>query len=249
MDIDFYKYRREIFEKGVKVFMGREAPVYGIDKSIVSVKNIEPIDLISKEISDLFNTGDEVNYLGETDLKQYVFLPEDERCIYFDIMSLENAVKIPGMLWVDNILKQENLKPNPVFLIPDTADVKTSKDYFEIKPPDFKAKIIHLGNWDGDTIIDNIKWKFPKGEELTLENILDIVFYPFMGSSFSTQERVMDSIITAIEIPNWNQQLSALCLIYTLLRSYLKKDHLGAYVQFLSFTKLAHFIRELEENE
>lgn len=192
---------------------------------------------------------DTVNYPGETDLKQYVFLTENKRGVYFDIMSLEDTAKTPGTLWVDNILRQENFKTNPVFLIPDTADVKTSKDYFEIKPLDFKAKIIYLGDLDGDTIIDNIKWKFPKGEELTLENILDIVFYPFMGSSFSTQERVMDSLLTAIEIPNWNQQLSALCLIYTLLRSYLKKDHLGAYVQFLSFTKLAHFIRGLGENE
>lgn len=40
MEIDFYKYRREIFEKGVKLLMGREAPGYGIDKRIVTIKKI-----------------------------------------------------------------------------------------------------------------------------------------------------------------------------------------------------------------
>jgi hypothetical protein len=97
---------------------------------------------------------------------------------------------------------------------------------------------------NGDEKLELLRDKIERKEHLTGEDILTLSFIPLMSSKESRSKRALQSIELADTIPEGNEKLQCLTLLYALFEKFGDKLSRLKFKEVFGVTEIGRMIRE-----
>lgn len=101
-----------------------------------------------------------------------------------------------------------------------------------------------MRNLNGDEKLEYLRDKINRGEHFTAEDILTLSFIPLMRGKESRSKRALDSIELADKIPESNEKLQCLTLLYALFEKFGDEFSKKKFKEVVSMTEIGKMIRD-----
>ncbi|KOA18736.1 hypothetical protein CLHOM_30200 [Clostridium homopropionicum DSM 5847] len=101
-----------------------------------------------------------------------------------------------------------------------------------------------MKNLNGDEKLEYLREKISKGKSLTSEDILALTLIPLMSGKESSSDRSLKSITLAEKIPESNEKLQCLTLLYALLDKFGDEKAKSKFKEVISMTEIGKMIRD-----
>jgi len=101
-----------------------------------------------------------------------------------------------------------------------------------------------MKNLNGDEKLEYLREKISKGKSLTSEDILALTLIPLMSGKESSSDRSIKSITLAEKIPEGNEKLQCLTLLYSLLDKFGDEKAKSKFKEVVSMTEIGKMIRD-----
>lgn len=224
--MDYNKIEDAVFKKAMEFFKDNAVKFFGIDAKIIAPAETE-----------IKNIDIKTNY---TD---YLFYTEDGNYLHFEFQTTDKKDDIKRFLYYDASLfyKDKRKVRTIVIYSSDIDDVETYIDAGSIK---YEVEAFYMKNLNGDEKLEYLKNKINKGEHFTAKDILTLSFIPLMSGKESRSKRVLDSIELADKIPEGNEKLQCLTLLYALFEKFGDELSKKKFKEVIKMTEIGRMIIE-----
>lgn len=224
--MDYNKIEDTVMKKAMEFFKDNAVKFFGINTKVIAPAEteIKNIDIKSNNIDYLFHT-------------------ENGELLHFEFQTTDKKDDLKRFLYYDaSIYFRESKKiKTMVIYSADIEEVETSLDIGTIK---YSIEAFYMKNLDGDEKLEYLKNKINNGESLTDEDILNLSFIPLMKTKISKSERALESIELANKIPESNEKLKCMALLYALFEKFGDKASKKRFMEVFTMTELGKMIVE-----
>lgn len=224
--MDYNKVEDAVFKKAMEVFKDGAAEFFGLD-----VKIIAPAETEIKNIDIKTNVMD---YLFYTDSGEY---------LHFEFQTSVKREDMSRFLYYDASLYYKSRKKITTIVVysSEIRDVITKLDCGTIK---YNVNSFYMSSFDGDSKLQNIKYKVDNNIELTEQDIMTLSFIPLMSSEKSKSQITLESIEVAKNINNNNEKNNCLMLLYALFDKFGDDVSKKRFKEVVSMTDVGRMIYE-----
>lgn len=224
--MDYNKIEDSVMKKAMEFFKDNAVKFFGINTKIIAPAETE-----------IKNVDIKTNYID------YLFYTEDGGYLHFEFQTTDKREDIKRFLYYDASLfyKEKRKVKTIVVYSADIEDVETSVDAGTIK---YEIEAFYMKNLDGDEKLNYLKNKIKRKEHLTGEDIVALSFLPLMNGKDSRSKRTLDSIELAGEIPEENDKLQCLSLLYALFDKFGDTISKIKFKEMISMTEIGRMLRE-----
>jgi hypothetical protein len=185
------------------LFQGDAVKFFGIDKEIIATVRTELTHLeLKKNVDD------------------WVFEADDKSFIHFEFQSTSKKSDLKRFMVSDAMLCHDNGRPVKTVVVysGNIEKAKTSLDFGAIK---YEVEAFYLARLNGDARYDELSKKIEKGETLTKQDLMSIVFLPLMKNSVDTDTRLEQSVSLSKEIKDASEQAKIQAMINLLAEKFI----------------------------
>lgn len=224
--MDYNKIEDSVLKKAMEFFKDNAVKFFGIDTKILAPAETE-----------IKNVDIKTNY---TD---YLFYTEDGGYLHFEFQTTDKRDDIKRFLYYDASLfyKEKRRVKTIVVYSADIENVETFIDAGTIK---YEIEAFYMKNLDGDEKLKYLKDKIKRKESLTGEDIVILSFIPLMKGKESRSQRTLDSIELAGKIPEGNDKLQCLSLLYALFDKFGDEVSKIKFKEVISMTEIGKMLKE-----
>ncbi|MBU5483364.1 DUF4351 domain-containing protein [Clostridium sp. MSJ-11] len=224
--MDYNKVEDAVLKKAMEFFKDNAVKFFGIDTKIIAPAETE-----------IKNIDIKTNY---TD---YLFYTEDGSYLHFEFQTTNKKEDIKRFLYYDASLfyKKKRKIRTIVIYSADIEDVETSIDAGTIK---YEVEAFYMKNLDGDEKLKRLEDKIERGDTLSGKDIVTLSFIPLMNGKESRSKRTLDSIELAGKMPEGNEKLQCLSLLYALFDKFGDELSKIKFKELISMTEIGKMLRE-----
>lgn len=224
--MDYNKVEDAIFKKAMEVFKDGAAEFFDLD-----VKIIAPAE------TEITNINIKANAMD------YLFHTNDGGYLHFEFQTTKKKDDISRFLYYDASLYYKHRKRINTIVVysSEIKDVISKLDCGTIK---YDIKSFYMSSFDGDSKLQNIKYKVENSVELTEQDIMTLSFIPLMSSEKSKSEIALESIEVAKNINNNKEKNNCLMLLYALFDKFGDDISKKRFKEVVSMTDVGRMIYE-----
>ncbi len=200
--MDYNKIEDAVFKKAMEVFKDGAPEFFNLDINIS-----RPAETEIKNIDIKTNAMD------------YLFYTESGDYLHFEFQTTKKNEDISRFLYYDSSLYYKS-KRNIRTLVVYSSDIKEAPTYLDCGSIKYNVEAFYMKNLDGDSKLNNIKYKVDNNIELTEQDIITLSFIPLMSSIKSKSEITLESIEIANEIKSNTDKNKCLTLLYALFDKF-----------------------------
>lgn len=224
--MDYNKIEDTVMKKAMEFFKDNAVKFFGINTKVIAPAEteIKSIDIKNNSIDYLFHTDN-----GEL--------------LHFEFQTTDKKDDLKRFLYYDASLYYRDSKRVRTMVIysADIEEVETELDVGTIK---YSIEAFYMKNLDGDRKLEYLKSKIDNKEHLTDEDILNLSFIPLMKTKLSKSERALESIELANKIPESNEKLKCMSLLYALFEKFGDNISKKRFMEVFTMTEIGRMIRE-----
>jgi predicted transposase/invertase (TIGR01784 family) len=224
--MDYNKIEDTVMKKAMEFFKDNAVKFFGINTKVIAPAEteIKSIDIKNNSIDYLFHT-------------------ENGELLHFEFQTTDKKDDLKRFLYYDASLYYRDSKRVRTMVIysADIEGVETELDVGTIK---YSIEAFYMKNLDGDRKLEYLKRKIENKEHLTDEDILNLSFIPLMKTKMSKSERALESIELANKIPESNEKLKCMSLLYALFEKFGDNISKKRFMEVFTMTEIGRMIRE-----
>ncbi|MBP2023431.1 hypothetical protein J2Z44_003268 [Clostridium punense] len=224
--MDYNKIEDTVMKKAMEFFKDNAVKFFGISTKVVASAEteIKTIDIKNNSIDYLFHT-------------------ENGELLHFEFQTTDKKDDLKRFLYYDaSLYYRENKRVRTMVIYSaDIEEVQTEIDIGTIK---YSIEAFYMKNLDGDEKIEYLRNKINNKEHLTDEDILNLTFIPLMKTKMSKSERALESIELASKIPESNEKLKCMSLLYALFEKFGDKESKKKFMEVFKLTEIGRMLRE-----
>ncbi|MEW9094127.1 MAG: DUF4351 domain-containing protein [Clostridiaceae bacterium] len=224
--MDYNKVEDAVLKKAMEFFKDNAVKFFGIDTKIVAPAETE-----------IKNIDIKTNY---TD---YLFYTEDGNYLHFEFQTTDKKEDIKRFLYYDaSLFYKEKRKIRTIVIY--SADIEDVETYIDAGTIKYEIEAFYMKNLDGDEKLEYLKNKIEREETLNGEDIVALSFIPLMRGKESRSKRTLDSIELAGKMPEGNEKLQCLSLLYALFDKFGDELSKIKFKELVSMTEIGKMLRE-----
>lgn len=224
--MDYNKVEDAVLKKAMDIFKDNAVKFFGIATKILSPAETE-----------IKNVDIKTNY---TD---YLFYTEDGEYLHFEFQTTDKKDDIKRFLYYDaSLFYKEKRKVKTIVVY--SADIENVETFVDAGTIKYNIEAFYMKNIDGDEKLQYLKSKIERNEQLTGEDIVNLSFIPLMRGKDSRSKRTLDSIELAGKIPDENDKLQCLSLLYALFDKFGDEISKIKFKEMISMTEIGKMLRE-----
>lgn len=224
--MDYNKVEDAVLKKAMDIFKDNAVKFFGIATKILSPAETE-----------IKNVDIKTNY---TD---YLFYTEDGEYLHFEFQTTDKKDNIKRFLYYDaSLFYKEKRKVKTIVVY--SADIENVETFVDAGTIKYNIEAFYMKNIDGDEKLQYLKSKIERNEQLTGEDIVNLSFIPLMRGKDSRSKRTLDSIELAGKIPDENDKLQCLSLLYALFDKFGDEISKIKFKEMISMTEIGKMLRE-----
>lgn len=128
-----------------------------------------------------------------------------------------------------------------------TAEVKEAQSTVSFGDITINSQSVFMSNFNGDSILVEIKAKIKNEEKLSSEDKMKIVLLPLMDTVKNKQDIIEESIELVKSINSEEEQLGLIAGILTATDKFIEKDYAKKVREWLTMTKVDKIYQEEKE--
>ena len=220
MDIQISQHTKDIIQKYTSgLFKNATLEFYGIKTARIK----EPIN-VELPVVEVSETS--------TD---YVFLLEDDTCEHFEFQTKYNKEDLIRFAKYDLRLYERDKREITTVII-YSSDVKTAAESLKIGSLVYTPINVMMCNYDGNAIFTDLENKLKTVQELSENDMLNLIFLPLMKNNIPKYQLAEKSVKLAKTIKN--ESKSNLCVASAIAFSY----------KYLSYDEINNLMEALKMN-
>ncbi|WP_315119157.1 DUF4351 domain-containing protein [uncultured Clostridium sp.] len=224
--MDYNRVEDAVLKKAMEFFKDNAVKFFGIDTKIVAPAETE-----------IKNIDIRTNY---TD---YFFYTEDGNYLHFEFQTTDKKEDIKRFLYYDaSLFYKEKRKIRTIVIY--SADIEDVETYIDVGTIKYEIEAFYMKNLDGDEKLEYLKNKIEREETLNAEDIVALSFIPLMRGKESRSKRTLDSIELAGKMPEGNEKLQCLSLLYALFDKFGDELSKIKFKELVSMTEIGKMLRE-----
>ena len=224
--MDYNKVEDAVLKKAMEFFKDNAVKFFGIDSKIIAPAETE-----------IKNIDIKTNY---TD---YLFYTEDGNYLHFEFQTTDKKEDIKRFLYYDaSLFYKEKRKVRTIVIY--SADIENVETYIDAGTIKYEIEAFYMKNLDGDKKLEYLKNKIENGESLSGEDIVTLSFIPLMKGKESRSKRTLESIELAGRIPEGNEKIQCLSLLYALFDKFGDELSKLRFKELISMTEIGKMLRE-----
>ncbi|MFD1066474.1 transcriptional regulator [Oceanobacillus locisalsi] len=179
-----------------------------------------------------------------------VFQLEDDSVLMLEYESDNNYVEnhLKYIRYVHRISQRYFQKEKQVrrirIVVVYTSEVTSTKNELSIGDLKINSNPVLLYQFNGDETLENIKNKIRNEQQLTQDDLFKLSILPLMKSERNRDDVIHDSIETAKEIEDDNQQVQAIAGILTSTDKFIDEEYAKQVKEWLRMTKVGRAFEE-----
>jgi len=224
--MDYNKIEDAVFKKAMEFFKDNAVEFFGIDTKIVA-----PADTEIKNIEIKTNYTD------------YLFYTEDGGYLHFEFQTTDKKEDIKRFMYYDaSLFHKEKRKIRTIVIY--SEDIEVVETYIDAGTIKYEVEAFYMKDLNGDEKLESLRDKIERKEHLTGDDILTLSFIPLMSSKESRSKRALQSIELADTIPESNEKLQCLTLLYALFEKFGDKLSRIKFKEVFGVTEIGRMLRE-----
>lgn len=224
--MDYNKIEDAVLKKAMEFFKDNAVDFFDIDSKIIAPAETEIKNVDIK-----------------TNFTDYLFYTEDGGYLHFEFQTTDKKEDIKRFLYYDASLfyKEKRKIRTVVIYSADIENVETNVDAGTIK---YEVEAFYMRNLDGDEKLRYIRDKILRNEHLTGKDILTLSFIPLMRGKENKSRRTLDRIELADKIPDNNEKLQCLTILYALFEKFGDEKSRDRFRRVISMTEIGRMLIE-----
>ena len=163
--------------------------------------------------------------------------------MHFEFQTTNKRDDIKRFLYYDaSLYYKEKRKVRTIVIY--SADIENVETYIDAGTIKYNIEAFYMKNINGDEKLEYLRDKILKSEKLTGEDILTLTFIPLMGGKESRSKRTLESIELADKIPEGNEKLQCLTLLYALFDKFGDELSKRKFKEVVTMTEIGKMIRD-----
>ncbi|WP_097028291.1 DUF4351 domain-containing protein [Clostridium peptidivorans] len=224
--MDYNKVEDAVLKKAMEFFKDNAVKFFGIDTKIIA-----PAETENKNIDIKTNYTD------------YLFYTEDGSYLHFEFQTTNKREDLKRFLYYDaSLFYKEKRKIRTVVIY--SAEIENVETYIDAGTIKYNIEAFYMKSLNGDEKLEYLREKISKDEKLTGEDILTLTFIPLMNGKESRSKRALASIELADKIPESNEKLQCLTLLYALFDKFGDEISKEKFKEVVSMTEIGKMIRD-----
>lgn len=224
--MDYNKIEDTVLKKAMEFLKDNAVNFFGIDTKIIAPAETE-----------IRNIEIKTNY---TD---YLFYTEDGDYLHFEFQTTNKKEDIKRFLYYDaSLFYKEKRKVRTIVIY--SADIREVEAHIDAGTIKYNLEVFLMKNLNGDEKLQYLRNKIHNKEHITAEDILTLTFIPLMHSSVNRSTRALESIELADDIPESNEKMQCLTLLYALLEKFGDELAKKKFKEVFSMTEIGRMLRE-----
>ena len=224
--MDYNKVEDAVLKKAMEFFKDNAVSFFGIDTRIIAPAETE-----------IKNIDIKTNY---TD---YLFYTEDGGYLHFEFQTTNKKDDLKRFLYYDvSLFYKEGRKVRTLVIY--SSGIENVDTYIDAGTTKYNIEAFYMKNLNGDEKLEYLREKISKGEKLTGEDILTLTFLPLMRSKKNKSDVTIESIELAERIPESNEKLQCLTLLYALFDKFGDEISKKKFKEVVGMTEIGKMIRE-----
>lgn len=224
--MDYNKVEDAVLKKAMEFFKDNAVSFFGIDTRIIAPAETE-----------IKNIDIKTNY---TD---YLFYTEDGGYLHFEFQTTNKKDDLKRFLYYDvSLFYKEGRKIRTLVIY--SSGIENVDTYIDAGTTKYNIEAFYMKNLNGDEKLEYLREKISKGEKLTGEDILTLTFLPLMRSKKNKSDVTIESIELADRIPESNEKLQCLTLLYALFDKFGDEVSKKKFKEVVTMTEIGKMIRE-----
>ncbi|MBE6059474.1 MAG: DUF4351 domain-containing protein [Clostridium sulfidigenes] len=224
--MDYNKVEDAVLKKAMEFFKDNAVSFFGIDTRIIASAETE-----------IKNIDIKTNY---TD---YLFYTEDGGYLHFEFQTTNKKDDLKRFLYYDvSLFYKEGRKVRTLVIY--SSGIENVETYIDAGTIKYDIEAFYMKNLNGDEKLEYLRGKISKGEKLTGEDILTLTFLPLMRSKKNKSDVTIESIELAERIPESNEKLQCLTLLYALFDKFGDEISKKKFKEVVTMTEIGKMIRE-----
>ncbi|MFC5629129.1 hypothetical protein ACFPTR_09665 [Aliibacillus thermotolerans] len=111
----------------------------------------------------------------------------------------------------------------------------------------YETKAVFMGDYDGDSIMQDLWAKVESGEELTELDELNLIFLPLMRSSVNRSERAIETVELTKKIRDEDKQLRLMSTIIAISDKFIDQEYIEKRMVVASMARVIRLAEEKAE--
>ncbi len=210
------------------------------------------MDIFKDNAVKFFGIDTKILFPAETEIKNvdiktnytdYLFYTEDGEYLHFEFQTTDKKDDIKRFLYYDaSLFYKEKRKVKTIVVY--SADIENVETFVDAGTITYNIEAFYMKNIDGDKKLQYLKSKIARNEQLTGEDIVSLSFIPLMRGKDTRSKRTLDSIELAGKIPEENDKLQCLSLLYALFDKFGDAISKIKFKEMISMTEIGRMLRE-----
>ena len=167
-----------------------------------------------------------------------VFLLEDNRYLHLEFQSSFSKKDLVRFVIYDSLLYERDKRQIDTVVI-YSSDVKKANARLDVGTVQFNPQVVMFDDYDGNAIYHELEKKLESGQELSDEDLLNLIFLPLMKTNIPKDELAGKSIRMAQSIPDENKRNTCIASIFAFASKYLKDEDLNKLLEAIKMSDLA----------
>jgi predicted transposase YdaD len=210
--------------------------------SLFKDATLEFYGLKTAKIKELLNVELPVIEVGGSS-SDFIFLLEDNSLLHFEFESSYNRHSYIRFAHYDlRLYERYEREVNTVIIY--TADVKDAPSELKIGSLSYHPDKIMMGQYDGNSIFEELDAKIKSGSALTDTDMLKLIFLPLMRHTLPRYDLAVNSIKLAQTIPDATKRDACIAAAFAFANKYVEKSRINELLEVLRMTELATMLVE-----
>lgn len=219
------KYASSLFKDATLEFYGIKA---------AKIKELINVELPVVEVSD-----------SSTD---FVFLLEDGSYLHLEFQSSFKTEDLIRFAIYDlRLFKRDRRLIKTVVIY--TSDVKNAPNPLDIGSMVYNPDYVMMGKYNGNDIYKDLDEKIKAGQDLSDNDILNLMFLPLMEHTLPRKDLAARSIEMAKKIPDETKREACIATTIAFAEKYLSKGELAGIMEVMKMTIVAEMLKNEEKIE
>ena len=167
-----------------------------------------------------------------------IFLLEDGTLLHLEFQTTytkNDLIRFAVYDW--RLYERESKKVQTVIIY--SSDVKKVDDSVDNGMMNYSPVKIMLCEYDGNAVYADLKSKLESGQELTDEDMLNLIFLPLMNNSVPKTELAKTSIELAQTIADKDKSIDCTAIAYAFALKYLGEEEINKLWEVMKMTSVA----------
>jgi hypothetical protein len=233
LDVKISKHAKDLIQKYANsLFKDSTLEFYGIKSA--RIKELINMELPVVEVTD--------------SLMDFVFLLEDDSYLHFEFQTTYNEKDLIRFAGYDIRLYERDGR-RVITVIIYTADVKHAADSINIGSLVYSPRRIMMNEYDGDITYRDLSAKMEAGQEITDQDMLNLIFLPFMKHTIDRSELAIKSIRLAQQIPDTVKRNACIATAFAFGNKYIGEGKTQKLLEALKMTDLVTMLMDEAEEK